>query len=43
MLSCERIIALVFALGLLVRRRVAAARRHMRQAYEAALAGFTKD
>src|SRR5436309_3777042 len=39
MLSCERIIALVFALGLLV----AGAINANAQNYEAALAGFTKD
>src|SRR3954467_6318408 len=39
MLSCERIIALVFALGLLV----AGAPGASAQNYEAALAGFTKD
>src|SRR5213075_2764558 len=39
MLSCERIIALVFALGLLVAGTLTA----NAQSYEAALAGFTKD
>src|SRR3954454_4860017 len=39
MLSCERIIALVFALGLLV----AGAINANAQNYEAALAGFSKD
>src|SRR3954453_19253811 len=39
MLSCERIIALVFALGLLVAGAINASA----QTYEAALAGFTKD
>src|SRR5436190_757257 len=39
MLSCERIIALVFALGLLIAGTLNA----NAQSYEAALAGFTKD
>ena len=44
MLSYERIIAVVFALGLLFAGALSAnARKAMPQAYEAALAGFTKD
>src|SRR6478672_1467913 len=39
MLSCERIIALVFALGLLIAGALGASAQN----YEAALAGFTKD
>src|SRR3954452_10017589 len=39
MLSCERIIALVFALGLLTAGALSASAQN----YEAALAGFTKD
>src|SRR3954468_3973018 len=39
MLSCERIIAVVFALGLLLVGTLSASA----QSYEAALAGFTKD
>src|ERR1043165_519260 len=39
MLLCERIIALVFALGLLIAGALSASAQN----YEAALAGFTKD
>ena len=42
MLSCERIVALVFALGLLL-AGVLGANAQGAQGYEAALAGFTKD
>jgi urea transport system permease protein len=43
MLSYERIIALVFALGLLAVGAVEVSAQGQNQAYEAALAGFTKD
>src|SRR5438270_13563289 len=39
MLSCERLIAVVFALGLLLAGALSASAQN----YEAALAGFTKD
>src|ERR1041384_7069048 len=43
MLSYERIIAVVFALGLLVAGAFGASAQGNAQAYEAALSGFTKD
>jgi urea transport system permease protein len=43
LLSCERLIAVVFALGLLVAGALNANAQGNAQAYEAALAGFTKD